>query len=166
MRHRHVIGITAVAVDAERVRLHRTHVLVICKTARAFAAAEPGIGQRDGADLEPTFVGVLHVRPEGDDLARRLVAHGAWQGYAAVLQRQRLPAMTKLIAAFPDVQVAVADTGRLHLDQHLRARGLRCRVIDFLQRCIEIGNLKALHGVTPACFLAFPRLFNVRTDQG
>src|SRR5262249_610573 len=61
--------------------------------------------------------------------------------------------MAELIAAFPDVQVARADTGRLHLDQHLRASGLRRRLIDLLQRRIEIGDLKTLHGVTPRQFV-------------
>src|SRR5439155_3305058 len=52
-----------------------------------------------------------------------------------------------------DMQVAVADAGSLHLDQHLRAGRLRRRLVDFLQRRIEIGNLKTLHRVSPERWL-------------
>src|SRR5262245_22749183 len=161
MRHRHVIGIAAVAIDAERIRLDRAHVLVAAETGRTLAAAEPGIGQRDVADRKTTLVGVLDVRPERDDLADRLVAHRARQRDAAVLQRQRLTAVAEIIAAFPDVQVRVADAGGLDLDQHLRARRLRRRLIDLLQRRVEIDDLEALHRCSPeSLFLrrTLPRL--------
>ncbi len=57
--------------------------------------------------------------------------------------------MAEIIAALPDMQVAVADAGGLDLDQHLRTRGFRRGLINLVQRCIEIGNLKALHRVAP-----------------
>src|SRR6202042_1885990 len=64
VRDRHVIGITTVTVDADRVRLDRAHVLFAREAGRAFAAAEPGIGQRDRADLQSALVALLHVRAE------------------------------------------------------------------------------------------------------
>src|ERR1700747_2880846 len=57
--------------------------------------------------------------------------------------------MAEVIAALPDVQVAVANAGGLHLDQHLRARRLRRRLIDFLQRGVEIDDLETLHSCSP-----------------
>jgi hypothetical protein len=57
--------------------------------------------------------------------------------------------VAEIIAAFPDVQIAVADTGRLHLDQHLRSRRLRRRLIHFFQGGIEIGDLETLHRFSP-----------------
>jgi hypothetical protein len=47
------------------------------------------------------------------------------------------------------VQIAVTDTGRLHLDQDLRSRRLRRRLIDFLQGGVEIGYLETLHRFSP-----------------
>jgi len=155
MRHRHVIGIAAVAIDAERIRLDRAHVLVAAETGRAFAAAEPGIGQRDVADLEAALVGVLDVGAEGHDLADRLMPHRARQRHAAILERQRLASMAEVVAALPDVQVAVADAGGLDLDQHLRARRLRRRLIDLFQGGVEIDDLETLHRCSPeACIAA------------
>jgi hypothetical protein len=57
--------------------------------------------------------------------------------------------MAKIVAAFPNVQIAVTDTGRLHLDQDLRSRRLRRRLIDFLQGGIEIRYLETLHRFSP-----------------
>jgi hypothetical protein len=57
--------------------------------------------------------------------------------------------MTEIVAAFPDVQIAVADARGLHLDQDLRSRWLGRRLIHFLQGRIEIGNLKTLHRCSP-----------------
>src|SRR5882757_10823680 len=57
--------------------------------------------------------------------------------------------MAEIVAAFPDMQVAVADAGGLHLDQHLRSHRLRRRLIHLSQGRVEIGNLKALHRFSP-----------------
>ena len=77
--------------------------------------------------------------------------------------------MAEIVAAFPDVQVAVADAGGLDLDQHLFPCRLRRRLVDFLQRRIEIGDLEALHGVSPgySWFLGrtLPRLASRRREQ-
>jgi hypothetical protein len=57
--------------------------------------------------------------------------------------------VAEIVAAFPDMQIAVADAGRLDLDQHLHSFGLRRRMVHFLQGGVELGNLETLHGVTP-----------------
>ena len=147
MRHRHVVGIAAVAIDAERSRL-QAHVLVAGEAHLAFAAAEPGIDQRDVADLEIAG-GSLGIRPERHDFADGLMAHGARQRHAAILQRQRLASVAEIVAAFPDMQVAVADAGRLHLDQDLGSRRLRGRLIHLFQGGVELGDLETLHRFSP-----------------
>src|ERR1700686_3167940 len=57
--------------------------------------------------------------------------------------------MAEIITAFPDVQIAMANTGRLDLDQDLRSRRLRRRHIHLFQGCIEIGDLETLHRFSP-----------------
>jgi hypothetical protein len=71
-----VTGSSPVAIDAERVRL-QAHVLFAGETGRAFAAAEPRIGQHDVADLETALVALLDIRPESCDFADGLMAHRA-----------------------------------------------------------------------------------------
>src|SRR4249919_1527645 len=60
--------------------------------------------------------------------------------------------MAEIVAALPDVQIAVADAGRLHLDQHLGARRLRRRLLHLFQGGVEIGNLETPHRVSPSCY--------------
>ncbi|MGY4593815.1 hypothetical protein ACVWXL_001561 [Bradyrhizobium sp. GM22.5] len=151
MRHQHVVGIAAVAIDAERAR-RQAHVLVTGETGRAFAATDPGIDQPDIADLHVALVRRLHVRAEGEHLADRLVPHGQRQVDAAVLQRERLAAVAEIVATFPNVKVAMADAGGLHLDQHLRAGRLRRGLIELLQRRLEIGDLETFHWRPPGYF--------------
>src|SRR6202043_150360 len=102
MRHRHVVGIAAVAVDAEGRGL-RAHVLFAGETDLAFTAAEPGIDQRNVADLEIAGIS-LGIRPERNDLADGLMSHRPRQRYATIPERQRLSSVTEIVAAFPDVQ--------------------------------------------------------------
>ena len=84
MRHRHVVGIAAIAVDAEQSGL-QAHVLSPARQ-HALAAAKPGIDQRDVADFEIAFVAGLPSGPNANDFADALVAHGPRQRYAAILQ--------------------------------------------------------------------------------
>src|SRR5258706_57351 len=86
MRHCHMIGITAVAVDAERVGLH-AHVLFAGEASLAFAAAEPGIDQRNVADLEIALVVGLGIRTERQDFADGLMTHGARQRQPPISER-------------------------------------------------------------------------------
>src|SRR4051794_4246771 len=70
--------------------------------------------------------------------------------------------MAEIVAAFPDVEVAVADAGRFHLEQHLGARRLRRRMIDLFQRRVELGDLETLHRFSPGFSVigqTLPRLF-------
>src|SRR5437867_768100 len=106
MRHDDVIRIAAVAIDAERARL-RAQMLVAGNANRALAAADPRKHQAHLAGPD-----TLGVRPGGDHFADGLVAHGQREGNAAVLERHAL-AVTEIVAALPDVQVAVADARRL-----------------------------------------------------
>ena len=149
MRHGHVIGVAAVAIDAERSGF-QAHVLFARQADIAFAAAKPGIDQRDVADLEIALVACLDVRSERQHFADRFVAHGSGQRYAAVLQRHRFSSVAEIVAALPDMQIAVADAGGLDLDQDLRSLRLWGRAIDLLQGRVEIGDLKTLHGFSPA----------------
>src|SRR5664279_176153 len=64
--------------------------------------------------------------------------------------------MAEIVTAFPDVQIAVADAGRLHLEQHLGARRLWRRRIDLLQGGVEIGNLETLHRFSPDIISCWP----------
>src|SRR6202040_2281659 len=98
----------AVAIDAERIRLS-AHILFAGEAHLAFAAAEPGIDQCDVADLEIALVGGRDIASERQHFTDALMSHRSRQRHAAILQRKPLAAMAKLIAAFPDVQVAVAN---------------------------------------------------------
>ena len=84
MRHRHMVGITAVAVDAERIGL-QAHILFAGEADLAFAAAEPGIDQRHVADFEIAGNG-LGIRPERQHFADSLMPHGSRQRHTAILQ--------------------------------------------------------------------------------
>src|SRR5262249_17446741 len=132
---------------AESGRLE-AHVFVARKTGFAFAAAEPGIHQRDVADLQSPSFG-FRIRSEPQDLADGLMTHRSRQRHAAILQRQRFWSMTEILAALPDMNVAVTDTGRLYPDQNLRSRGLRRRLFHFLQGGVEISDLETPHRSLP-----------------
>src|SRR5205814_6676220 len=70
-------------------------------------------------------------------------------GDAAILERERFSSVAEIIAAFPDVQIAVTHAGGLHLDQHLRSRWLRRRLIHLFEGGVKIGNLETFHGFSP-----------------
>ncbi|OIQ72817.1 hypothetical protein GALL_455540 [mine drainage metagenome] len=84
MRHDHVIGIAAVTINAERIRL-QAHIFIAGETGLAFAAAKPGIDQGDVADLEAAGVG-LRIGSKCQHLANGLMPHGSRQRHAAILQ--------------------------------------------------------------------------------
>src|SRR5205085_7842685 len=60
--------------------------------------------------------------------------------------------MAEIVTAFPDVQIAMADAGRLHPDQHLRSQWLRRRLLHLSQGRVEIGHLETFHRFTPGIF--------------
>src|SRR5260221_545973 len=124
--------------------------LASCSSASGdLPSAGPRMGQGNVPGFDPASIGFLDIRPERQNLADRLVPHRARQRHAAILQRQRLAAMAEIVAAFPDMQVAMADAGGLDLDQHLRAGGLRRRLIHLFQGGIELGDLETLHRFSP-----------------
>ena len=84
------------------------------------AASDPRIDKPDFADSNS-----FCLRSERNDFADRLVAHGERQRHAAIFQRQRLSAVAEIVAALPDVQVAVTDAGGFDFKQHLRSGRLR-----------------------------------------
>jgi hypothetical protein len=63
------------------------------------------------ADLDARGVGT-----NGDDFADILVAHGQRQFHAAIAELEPLAA-AQIVIAFPDVQIAVTDTGGDDLEQ-------------------------------------------------
>jgi hypothetical protein len=76
------------------------------------------------------------------------VSHGERQGDAARLQRQPL-AVAEIVAALPDVEVAVADPGGADAQAHLRAFRLRRLALGELKRRSEFCDLIAFHGRVP-----------------
>src|SRR5215212_2893046 len=149
MRHAHVVGIAAVTIDAERSGF-QTHILFARQTDIALAAAEPWIDQRHVADLEITLVACLDIRSERKHFPDGFMSHRSGQRYAPIFQRQRLSSVAEVVTALPYMQIAMADAGRLHLDQDLRSLRLRGRTIDLLQGLIKIRDLKTLHSFSPA----------------
>ena len=153
VRHQDLLGIAAMAMHAEKAR-GRTEILVAGQADRAFAAADPGVDQPDIADRDSGGVG-----PQGHDLADRLMAHGERQPDAAVLERQAL-AGAQIVAALPDMQIAVADSGRAHLEQHLGPGGRDRRIIMGRQWLTEFLDLVAPHCVSPLIALLHWRASN------
>src|SRR5690606_7692342 len=88
----------AMADDADGARLV-AKVLVAGLAAPAFAAADPRVDDAAVADLDPFGVG-----SDGDDHAGRLMAGRAWQGDAALGQRQHI-ATAEIVGALPEMQV-------------------------------------------------------------
>jgi len=89
-----------------------------------------GIDQRNIADLDAAFVLFLRIRPERQHLADGLVPPSSAAATRRDPSATALAAMAEIVAALPDMQVAVTDAGGLHLDQHLGSRRLRRRRID------------------------------------
>ena len=82
MRDGDVIGIAAIAIDAEAARPH-AHILVAGLADGAIAAADPGVDEARLADLDalPSRLG-----SERHHLARRLMSHCERERDAAILQ--------------------------------------------------------------------------------
>ncbi len=53
--------------------------------------------------------------------------------------------MAEIVAAFPDMQVGMANAGGLHRDDDLVSGRLRIGEVGLLQRASEIDDLVALH---------------------
>ncbi len=152
MRHQDVIGVAAIAEDAEEARTE-AQLLLAALANRAGAAAEPGKDQALVADL-----GAARLRAQGDDLADRLVPHGQRQLDAALGQLEFLAA-AEVVMAFPDMDVAVADAGGENAQQHLAAARLRRRPLEELKGRAALGDIVAFHDGPPlAIFRTLPAM--------
>ena len=143
VRREHMGRITALGEHADILRLE-AEVFVAALAHLALAAAHPRIDEAHVTDLD-----TVGVRAERHHLADVFVPHGERQLDAAVGEHQLLAA-PDLVIAVPDVQVGVAHPGREHLQQHLRALGLRGLALVHLQRRAAFAHLKTTH--VHSCF--------------
>src|SRR5215207_4787323 len=141
VRNGDVVRIPAVAIYAEEARLS-AEVLVAAPADRAGPAADPRVDEAHVARADAASLG-----PDGDDLACRLVPERQGHRNAPVLQRHPA-AEAEVVAAFPDVQVAVANSGRSDAKQDLRPGRFGRPALDGLERRPEIHHAIA--------FLALP----------
>ncbi len=112
VRNDDLIGIAAVAMNAEAARLHAKIFVAVAADA-AGSAADPGIDEHDLADFA-----VRHIGADGQDLAGCFMAERQGQRNAAILQHQALAA-AEIVAAFPDMQIGVTYAGGLDRDDDL-----------------------------------------------
>jgi hypothetical protein len=143
MRHEDMVGVAAIAMDAETARLE-AQVFVPGAAHLANAATDPRVDETRLANRH-----ALRLGAKGEHFTHRLVPHGKRQRHAPVLQRELPPSMAELIAALPDMQIAVANAGRPHLQEDLGAGWLRRRRIDPRERRRKFGDLEAPHPFLP-----------------
>src|SRR5205085_10594756 len=115
LRHQHVGGIGAGAVDAEEARSRDAIVVPPSLAHRAFAAADPRIDQALVADLYP-----FCARPERFDDAERLMAEGERRHAAALFDVEALAA-AEIEVAIPDVHVGMAHARARDAHEHFAA---------------------------------------------
>jgi len=84
------------------------------------------------------------------DFTRGLMPERQWYGDAAVLQRQ-LATEAKVVAAFPNVQIAVAYPSRSDAEQHLRSGWFRRGGLKELERLSEVDHSIASHKSVSSC---------------
>src|ERR1700690_1287160 len=146
MRHQQMRGIAAVAIDAEKTR-RGAELFVAALAHHAGAATDPRIDQPLVAELDAARPGA-----DRDYLADILVPHGEWQLHASILQAENLSA-AEFVEAFPDMQVAMTDTGRQNLQQHLAAGRLGVDPLGELHRLAAAADLETTHlRFSPALF--------------
>ncbi len=138
MRHDHVRRVAAVDEDAEAAH-GAAQIVVAAQACRAIAAADPRIGEHALPDLDAFGIG-----PDGDHLADILVAERYRQLHAAVGDAQFLAA-AEIEIAVGKMQVAVADAGGQHLEQHFGALGLRRRRLAERHRFAAGTDLEHTH---------------------
>ncbi len=137
MRNDDLIGIAAVAMNAEAAGLH-AQIFIALTADAADAAADPRIDEHHLADLS-----VRHIGSDGQDFAGCFVAERQGQRDAAILQHQALAA-AEIVAAFPDMQIGMAYARGLDRDDDFVTGRLRIRQLGALKRAAEIDNLIAL----------------------
>ena len=133
-----MVGIAARAKHADAER--RTAELLVAAPAYcAFPAAQPRMDQPPVADLD-----AFGIRTHRDDVADILVTHGQWKFHAPISELQPLAA-AEIVKAFPDMQIAVADTGSDNLEQDLGPGRLGGRPLHQPQRRSALANVVAFH---------------------
>jgi hypothetical protein len=117
--------------------------------------------QHAGADFDS-----LGLRSDCDHLADVLVAERHRQLHAAVFQAHALAA-AEIEIAVGQMQVAVADAGGQHLEQHLGAGRLRRRIFVALKRLAAGADLEAAHDTPPNHVMAglVPAIHVLLSDQ-
>jgi hypothetical protein len=141
MRNHQVIAVAAGAEHADAAGLE-AELLVAAPAHPALAAAHPRIDQPPVADLD-----ALRRRTDRHHLADVLVPERHRQLHAALDDAEPLAA-AEIEVAVGKVQIAVADAGRQHLQQHLAAGRLGRRPLGKLQRLAALADLKASHGAS------------------
>src|SRR5207253_1797581 len=139
IRHQHMRGIRAGAVDAEEARAGDAVIFLTGLAHGALAAADPRIDQPLLADFDPASAG-----PERFDDAERLVAEREGRNAAALLHVEALAA-AEIEVALPDVEIGVADAGARDAHEHLGSLGLGRAREHLLQRLAVFDDLIADH---------------------
>src|SRR3954470_14824524 len=132
-----------VAINAEEARLG-AEVLVAAPADRAGPAADPRVDEAHVARADAASLG-----PDGDDFACRLVPERQGHRNAPVLQRHPA-AEAEVVAALPDVQIAMADPGRSDAKQDLRSGGFGRPDLDGLERRPKVHHAIASHALPHA----------------
>src|ERR1700683_84980 len=138
VRHQEVVGVAAGTENADAER-RAAQLLAAALADFALSAPQPGMHKPAVANLDAG-----RVRADGDNLADILVPHGQRQLHAAVAEFELLAA-AQVVIAVPNMQVAVADAGRDHLEQDLTSRRLRGRPFHQPQRRAALTNVVAFH---------------------
>ncbi len=138
VRHDHMRAVAAGAPRPQGARVQAEQLLALL-AYRAFAAADPRVGDDLVADGDPGRIGA-----EGRDLAGDLVSHRERQLDAARFERD-LPAVAEVEVPVPDVHIAVAHARRLDPQQHLLASGLGVGIVARLERPSPFDDLHRPH---------------------
>ena len=138
--------IAAVAIDAEKTR-RGAKLLVAALAYRTSATTDPGIDQPLVTNLDAARLGA-----DRDHLADILVAHGERQLHAAILQTEYLSA-AEIVKTFPDMQVAMTDAGRQHLEQHLAAGRFGVDPLGELHWLAATADLETAHRTPSRLFI-------------
>ena len=138
--HQHVLAEAAIGFGAQAALGFAIGVAQVL-AGLADAAAYPGVDQHLA-----TRPGGVHVGAHLGHAARDFMAQGHGN-LGAILRGGQAFVAAQVEIAVAQMDVAVAQPGRLHLDQHLLALGHRLRHLARLQGLAPIHNLIALHGV-------------------
>ena len=139
-----MVAVAARSKNAEKARL-RAEVFLARLADGAFATADPRKHEVLAADRDAGCAWV-NAGPERHHLSGYLVAHREGQRHAAVGDAEP-PGRAKIVAALPQMQIAVAHPGSQGAHQHFAAVRDRRRLLGPLQRLPELRDIIADHGV-------------------